>query len=89
MEGLVLTVDTAPNCKPMQENRLKQQGKQLSLSLCSLHRVPHTCRRPGDIIMPSVDLLRAMAEGICVLASRGCERLCCELGHLLGRDADD
>lgn len=60
-----------------------------SLSLCPLHRVPYTCKRPGDIIMPRVDLLRAMAEGICVLASRGCERLCYGLGHLLGRDADD
>lgn len=74
-EGLLLAVDIAPNYRPMQENHHKQQGRDSSSLSLSSSWVPYICKRPGDIIISSVDLLTAMGEGICVLASRGCERL--------------
>lgn len=87
-EGLALAVDIAPNYKPMQENHLKKQSWDCS-SLSPLSPSPYTCERPGDIIISGVDLLTAVGEGICVLASRGSARLCYGLGHLSDGDTDD
>lgn len=56
--------------KPPQAERQRQR---LSLSLCPLHGVPYISKRPGDVIISGVDLFTGIGEGICVLASRGCE----------------
>lgn len=82
-ERLAVAVDIAENYKPMQENHLKQQSRDSSSLSVSFSYI---CERPGDIIISGVDLLTAVGEGICVLASRGCDRLCYGLGHLLDGD---
>lgn len=74
---------------PRRKTTSSSKAETAALSLSPLHGVPYICKRPGDVIISGVDLLTAMGEGICVLASRGCERLCYGLGHLLDGDTDD